>query len=124
MYQSNAVGTVICVVASIVSNIGVNLFKAVHTQEKAKDKSERRPYYFRKTWWLGFVLQTGGAAGDAVAVGIGQVSLIAAVGGATTLLCNVVLARFWHKEYLAATDIMGCCRHRWCYRDRNSDASS
>jgi len=107
-YQSNVVGAIVCVIASITSNVGVNLFKEVHTQESKKEnEKDRVSYYCRKTWWLGFFLQTAGAAGDAVAVGIGEVSLIAAVGGATTLLTNIVLARLWHKEKLVATDLVG-----------------
>ena len=48
-----------------------------------------------------------GALGDLAGFGLGNVSVVTAIGGATTLTCNVLLAKYWNKEALVRTDLFG-----------------
>ena len=105
--QDNAAAAAVCMTCSVLSIFGVNMMKETIKREAGKPEGERASIYASKLWWTGFLLQTVGAVGDAVAVGIGSVSLVAALGGATTLSTNVLVARFWHLEPLARTDLAG-----------------
>ena len=105
--EDNFAAAAVCMSCSVLSIFGVNMMKETIKREAAKDEADRRSIYASKLWWAGFMLQTVGAIGDAVAVGIGSVSLVAALGGATTLSTNVVVAKFWHREPLARTDLAG-----------------
>ena len=48
-------------------------------------------------WWLGLSGVIVGAIGDFVALGFASQSLVSALGGGTTLICNVVVAHLWNK---------------------------
>lgn len=47
--------------------------------------------------WIGFGCVVIGAIGDFLALGLAMQSLVTALGGATTLTANVVIARYWLK---------------------------
>ena len=107
--QDNVAAAAICMTCSILSIFGVNMMKeTIKREQKAEaEGKEARSIYASKLWWTGFLLQTVGAVGDAVAVGIGSVALVAALGGATTLSTNVAVAKLWHKEPLVRSDLVG-----------------
>ena len=44
------------------------------------------------------LMVVAGSVGDFVALGLGQVSLVTAVGGAAVLTTNLVIAKYWHRE--------------------------
>jgi hypothetical protein len=53
---------------------------------------------FIPLWWTGMLMVVAGSVGDFVALGLGQVSLVTAVGGAAVLTTNLVIAKYWHRE--------------------------
>ena len=103
----NAIGGIIAVIASAISNIGTNMQKKSHNTERARPSAEQRSYYMRPQWWIGFALVVLGSVGDFVALGFATQALVSALGGGTTLISNVLVARFWNREDLYRTDLMG-----------------
>ena len=106
-FQSDALGIALCILASTVSVFGVNLQKKSHVSEALLPGELQRSYLIRPQWWFGFSCVVFGAVGDFVAFGFGQVIIIASVGGATTLLANVIIARVWNQETLTWHDTLG-----------------
>ncbi|KAI9997970.1 hypothetical protein PInf_002304 [Phytophthora infestans] len=102
-----AFGAGLAVVASIVSNLGVNIQKYSHLNEAARPVRERRPYIRRPVWWVGFALVVLGSVGDFAAFGFATQSLVAALGGGATLVANVVTAQCLNGERLYKTDVGG-----------------
>ncbi|EGZ24615.1 hypothetical protein PHYSODRAFT_479198 [Phytophthora sojae] len=102
-----AFGAGLAVVASIVSNLGVNIQKYSHLSEAAKPVHERRPYVRRPVWWVGFALVALGSLGDFAAFGFATQSLVAALGGGATLVANVITAQCLNGERLYKTDVGG-----------------
>ncbi|KAG7401670.1 hypothetical protein PHYBOEH_011624 [Phytophthora boehmeriae] len=107
MKRWEAFGAGLAVVASVVSNLGVNIQKYSHSSEAALPLRERRPYVRRPVWWLGFALVAFGSLGDFAAFGFATQSLVAALGGGATLVANVVTAQFLNGESLYVTDVGG-----------------
>ena len=104
---SQTAGAILCMVAAIASNIGTNVQKASHVKDNLLPDSERTEYYLRYSWWLGFLLTMSASVGDFVALGLASQSLVAALGGATSLICNVVVATVYNKEKSYYTDLLG-----------------
>ncbi|KAG7378221.1 hypothetical protein PHYPSEUDO_010398 [Phytophthora pseudosyringae] len=102
-----AFGAGLAVVASVISNLGVNIQKYSHLSEAALPARERRPYIHRPVWWVGFALVALGSLGDFAAFGFATQSLVAALGGGATLVANVVTAQCLNGERLYKTDISG-----------------
>eukprot|EP00644_Phytophthora_capsici_P010880 jgi/Phyca11/6070/fgenesh1_pm.PHYCAscaffold_9_\ len=102
-----AFGACLAVVASVVSNLGVNIQKYSHSSEAARPVRERRPYIRRPVWWVGFSLVVLGSLGDFAAFGFATQSLVAALGGGATLVANVIAAQCLNGEKLYPTDIGG-----------------
>ncbi|KAL4160652.1 hypothetical protein PRNP1_001216 [Phytophthora ramorum] len=102
-----AFGAGLAVVASVVSNLGVNIQKYSHLSEALRPVRERRPYVHRPVWWLGFALVALGSLGDFAAFGFATQSLVAALGGGATLVANVVTAQCLNGEQLYKTDVGG-----------------
>ncbi|KAG3117170.1 hypothetical protein PI124_g1750 [Phytophthora idaei] len=107
MQAWEAFGAGLAVVASIVSNLGVNIQKYSHSNEAARPVRERRPYIRRPVWWVGFALVVVGSLGDFAAFGFATQSLVAALGGGATLVANVVTAQCLNGERLYKTDVGG-----------------
>ena len=101
----SAVGIV--VLGAICSTIGVNAQKRSHTAEARRPESEQRAYILRTDWWLGFGGVALGAMADFWALGLASQSLVAAIGGSTVLLSNVVFARFYNNEEVFHSDGIG-----------------
>ena len=71
----NAIGGIIAVIASAISNVGTNMQKKSHNTERARPASEQRSYYLRPQWWMGFALVVLGSVGDFVALGFATQAL-------------------------------------------------
>ncbi|KAF4320587.1 hypothetical protein BBO99_00003734 [Phytophthora kernoviae] len=107
MKRWEAFGAGLAVVASVVSNLGVNIQKYSHLSEAALPLRDRRPYIRRPVWWVGFALVAFGSLGDFAAFGFATQSLVAALGGGATLVANVITAQFLNGENLYFTDVGG-----------------
>lgn len=93
-------GAALAVLASVVSNVGVNVQKLSHDREAARPVSVQRAYVQRPMWWLGLSLVVFGSIGDFAAFGFATQSLVAALGGGSTLVTNVITAHFMNHEQL------------------------
>ncbi|CEG38096.1 hypothetical protein L915_21489 [Plasmopara halstedii] len=102
-----AFGAGLAVVASVVSNLGLNIQKYSHMSEAARPVNERRPYIRRPVWWIGLSLVILGSLGDFAAFGFATQSLVAALGGGSTLVANVFTAQCLNGEKLYKTDVSG-----------------
>ncbi|CAK4507640.1 unnamed protein product [Aphanomyces euteiches] len=100
-------GGVMAVAASIISNFGVNIQKYSHRQEQKRPEAEQRPYIMRPVWWVGLVMVILGSIGDFAAFGFATQALVAALGGGSTLIANVVIAHYMNQETLYRTDLVG-----------------
>ena len=58
-------------------------------------------------WWCGMGLVVLGSVGDFVALGFATQALVAALGGATTLSTNLLIARFWKNQDINPLDGIG-----------------
>ncbi|OQR93183.1 hypothetical protein THRCLA_08506 [Thraustotheca clavata] len=101
------VGAILAVVASVVSNLGVNVQKYSHASEQRKPQEEQRAYIHRPVWWIGLLMVIAGSVGDFVAFVFATQALVAALGGGSTLIANVVIAHYMNKETLYKTDVIG-----------------
>jgi multidrug transporter EmrE-like cation transporter len=103
----NLIGGLLAVLAAFVSVFGMNIQKLSHTQIQNMPEQDRPSYISMPLWWLGMSLVVFGALADFTALGMASQSLVAALGGGSTLVANVIIARFWQKEKLKALDIAG-----------------
>lgn len=99
-YSAQAIGAALAVVSSVVSNLGVNIQKYSHNENELKTLEERVPYIWRQRWWVGLILIISGSIGDFAAFGFAPQALVAALGGGSTLVANVFLARFFNGEVI------------------------
>ena len=100
----DALGALISIIASAVSIFGLNIQKHAHSKV---NNTAHKNYLQMPVWWLGMSGVVVGAIGDFVALGIGGQALVTAVGGATTLLVNILFAKYWHNEQLYSLDLVG-----------------
>lgn len=105
--DGNLVGGGLVVAASIVSNLGTNVQKRSHDLEAERPEAEQRGYVQRKLWWLGMGGVIFGSVADFLALGFASQSLVAALGGATTLISNTVVAHCWNREAVYKSDAAG-----------------
>ncbi|ETV71034.1 hypothetical protein H257_13751 [Aphanomyces astaci] len=105
--KSDFLGATIAISAAIGSNLGVNVQKRSHDQEDAKAKHLQRPYTKRPYWWLGMFLVVFGSLGDLFALGFAPQTLVASLGGGSTIVANVLFAHYWLKQPLYFTDVVG-----------------
>ncbi|CAK4066492.1 unnamed protein product [Aphanomyces euteiches] len=105
--KSDFLGATIAISAAIGSNLGVNVQKRSHDKEDAKPKHLRRPYTVRPMWWLGMFLVVFGSLGDLFALGFAPQTLVASLGGGSTIVANVLFAHYWLKQPLYFTDVVG-----------------
>ena len=103
----NAIGAAIAVVGSVLSNLGTNTQKQSHNREELKTVEQRAEYWKRPLWWLGFSLVVVGSVADFAALGFASQALVSALGGSTTLVSNLLVARMWNKEEIYRTDLYG-----------------
>nr|CCA24882.1 conserved hypothetical protein [Albugo laibachii Nc14] len=93
------------IIASTLSIFGVNLQKLSHNKEELRSKP--RPYHLRPLWWLGMICVVGASLGDFLALGFAPQTLVASLGGGATILGNCLMSRFWLKQNLYITDVIG-----------------
>ncbi|EQC33386.1 hypothetical protein SDRG_08903 [Saprolegnia diclina VS20] len=105
--KSDFLGATIAIAAAIGSNLGVNVQKRSHMQEDERPKHLQRPYTKRPMWWLGMFMVVFGSLGDLFALGFAPQTLVASLGGGSTIVANVLIARFWLKQQLYFTDMIG-----------------
>jgi len=94
-------------VVAVLSNLGTNAQKQAHMDNEERPLDEQRHYTRLPFWWLGFLGVLSGAIGDFVALGLASQSLVAALGGGTTLVSNVIIAHIWNKDEFFRTDAIG-----------------
>lgn len=102
-----ALGAIIAMSAAIASNLGVNVQKKSHNYEETKPLHLQRPYTKRPLWWFGMFLIIFGSLGDFFALGFAAQTLVASLGGGSTIFANVVIAHFWLKQEIYMTDVIG-----------------
>ena len=107
MGSTDAAGAILSIVASVISNFGVNIQKLAHTKLEAMEPHLRIPYTRMPMWWLGMGMVVAGAIGDFIALGLASQALVAASGGATTMAANVLIAHYWLHEELYVMDVLG-----------------
>ena len=106
MTNANVVGAILSCIASIVSNVGVNVQKHAHNINDARPMAQRVNYMKMPVWWMGLLCVIAGAIGDFIALGIAAQSLVTALGGATTLsatrtfssalvACTATSSKYW-----------------------------
>lgn len=94
------------ILASIASNLGVNIQKFSMMQEARRGPGRQRAYVAQPVWLAGLLLVIGGSVGDFAALGFAAQSLITPVGG-FTMVANVIFAHFWLGEHLSRLDLTG-----------------
>ncbi|GMF35388.1 unnamed protein product [Phytophthora fragariaefolia] len=103
--RSDFIGGAIAVVSSFLSIFGVNLQKYSHDKEELR--AVQRPYHLRPIWWVGMICVVGASLGDFLALGFAPQTLVASLGGGSTILGNCLMSHFWLKQSLYLTDIVG-----------------
>lgn len=103
--KSDFIGGAIAVVAALASIFGVNLQKYSHDKEELR--ANPRPYHLRPIWWVGMICVVAASLGDFFALGFAPQTLVASLGGGSTILGNCLMSRFWLKQSLYVTDITG-----------------
>ncbi|KAJ0395160.1 hypothetical protein ATCC90586_005064 [Pythium insidiosum] len=103
--RSEFIGGAIAVLAAFASIFGVNLQKYSHDKEELRAKP--RPYHLRPMWWVGMICVVGASLGDFFALGFASQTLVASLGGGSTILGNCLMSRFWLKQSLYITDVVG-----------------
>lgn len=105
--KSDLIGGAIAITASLLSIFGVNLQKYSHDKEEARATHLQRPYHKRPVWWVGMICVVAASLGDFFALGFAAQTLVASLGGGSTILGNALMSRFWLKQSLYITDIVG-----------------
>ena len=103
----NLWGGILVVSASVVSNVSANIQKRSHNMEELRPVAERRGYARRKLWWIGMLGVICGGVMDFVALGFASQTLVAALGGAASMLTNGTVSYFWNREPAGPTDLAG-----------------
>lgn len=103
--KSDFLGATIAIISAIASNFGVNMQKYSHNKEELR--ATPRPYHKRPIWWLGMICVVLGSLGDFFALGFASQTLVASLGGGSTIFVNVMFAKFWLKQSLYVTDLIG-----------------
>ncbi|TYZ60112.1 hypothetical protein PybrP1_010635 [[Pythium] brassicae (nom. inval.)] len=103
--KSDFIGGAIAVGAALASIFGVNLQKYSHDKEELR--ANPRPYHLRPVWWVGMICVVAASLGDFFALGFAPQTLVASLGGGSTILGNCLMSRFWLKQSLYITDIVG-----------------
>jgi len=100
-------GVFLSIIASILSNLGVNLQKLSMMKESSnRAANEKRSYVFQPMWQIGLLTLIIGSVGDFAALGFAPQSLMTPVGG-FTLVCNAVFAHYFLSEHLTRKDKIG-----------------
>ncbi|OQR87537.1 hypothetical protein THRCLA_10449 [Thraustotheca clavata] len=101
---TNVLGLTITIFAAIISNLGVQLQKQAHCE-----RNQSTNYFSQRQWIVGLAFVILGSIGDFEALSFATQSLVATVGGGTTVVTNVLFSAFWHGESITLQDIYGTC---------------
>mmetsp|Transcript_11568 Transcript_11568/g.20547 ORF Transcript_11568/g.20547 Transcript_11568/m.20547 type:complete len:710 (-) Transcript_11568:38-2167(-) len=96
------VGVIVSIVASVLSNFGVNTQKYSMIQEIRT--GQQRGYTRQPIWMLGLFMVILGAVADFGALGFAAQSLITPVGG-MTMVANLFFASYWLGEVITRRDL-------------------
>jgi hypothetical protein len=107
MVNPDILAAMIAFAAGVCSSTGINAQKRSHTYNSALPKEKQVYYVWRKDWWLAFSCVILGGLGDFWAFGFGNQALVASMGGATTLVTNVLYAKYWNGEVMLNSDLIG-----------------
>jgi hypothetical protein len=99
------IGVALAAVASVISNLGLNLQKLTHLRRAHLPPPERALFFKDRTWQLGLSLIIGGSVADFVALGFGQQSIIAPLGS-LTLVANMFFAPYLLGERIDRRDVL------------------
>jgi hypothetical protein len=106
--RGNAIGCIISILGSVVGNIGINVQKQAHiNNHKLPERLQKKSETQLPLWWLGLSLVVIGSVCDFISFGYATQSLAVAAGGATTLVSNCVVAKFWHREAVDSGAMVG-----------------
>ena len=100
MARADVVGAALAVLSAIVSNLGVNIQKYSHVQNGMLSVNDQQMYLRRPLWWFGLLCVVLGSVGDFAAFGFATQALVAALGGGTTIVANVVIAHYFNREQI------------------------
>eukprot|EP00924_Labyrinthula_sp_SR-Ha-C_P013486 maker-scaffold_5-snap-gene-4.6-mRNA-1 protein AED:0.02 eAED:0.02 QI:244/1/1/1/0.75/0.6/5/116/582 len=101
------VGVIISVLASVASNLGVNIqkYSLGKEMERARRRFVKERGYVRQPLWVfGLVFVISGAIGDFAALGFAAQSLATPVGG-FTIVANIYFGYLFHGETLSKRDL-------------------
>ena len=98
--SANVAGALIAIFGSVSSNLGTNVQKQAHSQNKPDAKGNVAHYTTQKLWWCGMSLTIVGALGDLVALSIASPPLVTGRGQQFILhygkpVC-IHRSRWWH----------------------------
>lgn len=99
-----ALGVIICIAGSTLSNMGWTIQKYSHMQNQARPQQDQKLYYKQKLWILGFIIYAVGNIGDFVALGFAAQSLVAPLGS-VVLVVNAVMSPCVLKEKISLRDL-------------------
>eukprot|EP00756_Hemistasia_phaeocysticola_P061179 Hpha_TRINITY_DN466_c0_g1::TRINITY_DN466_c0_g1_i1::g.27722::m.27722 len=102
-------GTLLVILASFVSCIGVNFQKLAHNKNEMRQRAGRPGQRMTKMWrwWLGIGSMIGGSLMDLAALPFVPLSRVAALG-ASGIVANVIITPVMLKEKLTRHDLAGC----------------
>lgn len=101
MVDNRVWGGLCTVLASVLSNFGIN------TQKQSLRAHPGPRYWARRRWWAGMLCVILGALGDFAALGLASAALVTALGGTAAMASNVVLAKRMNDERVSRWDAAG-----------------
>eukprot|EP01052_Picozoa_sp_SAG31_P007149 SAG31_NODE_337_length_17493_cov_5.855755_12_plen_386_part_00 len=99
-------GVTLSLLASIFSNVGLNLQKYSAIKERRRPSGLVRSYTKQPIWWIGLFCIFFFSLGDFAALAFISQSVAAPLGG-STMVTNVILAHWWLDEPLTQRDALG-----------------
>lgn len=99
------VGVLLAALASLVSNLGLNLQKRLHQINMDQDDKVKTQYYKHNLWRIGLALVILGSLADVAALVFAPQSVIAPLGS-LTLVSNTIFAPMLLREKITKCDVV------------------